>query len=327
MGMSMAGQKGTPPWRTRITCLNALSALLIFLVTAFIIEELFAPPASSQNFSSPASHVVLCMGTIGARASLLPETLASLYNQTWKVDKIIVSLNKAEVESVLKILEAFGPFKKEEVESSRESGQRIVMSGNEGRLALQFLETSWGPGTKLVGAYLITGSKADTLLITVDDDCWYAPNLVETMVTHMPADKGALCGYCEVPLTWKRGTWLRMDLAHYYGQRYYPGHVAECQGWLMGFGGVGYWASTLDDRLLTFLSELPKGCYYHDDVWLSGYLHQSGHKRYFLYGMPLPRHGAYLANLSVHSQENTQIRDQLPCVEHFNYFRAIKGLT
>jgi len=199
------------------------------------------------------------------------------------------------------------------------------MSGSRGRLVLQFLERSWGPGTKLVGAYLITGPQPDTLLITVDDDCWYAPNLVETMVTHMPADKGALSAYCEVPLTWKKGTWVRMDHAHYYGQRYYPGHLAACQGWLMGFGGVGYWASTLDNRLPTFLSELPKGCYYHDDVWLSGYLHQSGLKRYFLYGMPLPRHGAYLVNFSVHSQENTQIRDQLPCVEHFNYFRAIKG--
>ncbi len=53
------------------------------------------------------------------------------------------------------------------------------------------------------------------------------------------------------------------------------------------------------------------------------YLHQRGVKRYFLYGMPLPQHGNHHANLSVHSDTDTQNRDQLPCVEHFHYFRPL----
>ncbi len=62
----------------------------------------------------------------------------------------------------------------------------------------------------------------------------------------------------------------RLDKFHFYGQWFYPGHVAECDGWLMGFGGVAYWASSLDKGLITALKDYPKGCFFHDDVWISG---------------------------------------------------------
>ena len=72
-----------------------------------------------------------------------------------------------------------------------------------------------------------------------------------------------------MPFAYLPGQWLRTDrLLHH--QYLYKGYSAECKGWLMGFGGVAYWASSFDDSLLTYLTGLPEGCFYHDDVWLSG---------------------------------------------------------
>ena len=50
----------------------------------------------------------------------------------------------------------------------------------------------------------------------------------------------------------------------------YKGYVSECRGWSMGYEGVAYWAGSFEDDVLTYLKELPKGCFFHDDVWISG---------------------------------------------------------
>jgi hypothetical protein len=47
-------------------------------------------------------------------------------------------------------------------------------------------------------------------------------------------------------------------------QYFFKGYVTECKGWLMGFGGIAYWASSFQESLLTFLEILPPGCFFHD---------------------------------------------------------------
>ena len=89
----------------------------------------------------------------------------------------------------------------------------------------------------------------------------------------------------------------------------------------LGFGGTAYWASSFNDSLFTYLDKKPKGCFYHDDVWLSGYLQEKGVKCYLLYGMENPFHFERHPNLSISSLGNTAIQHQLPCV---NSFRAFK---
>ena len=103
----------------------------------------------------------------------------------------------------------------------------------------------------------------------VDDDCFYPPSLVGSLIHHLPSDHGAVSGYCEEPLSLLPGTWMRTDGISYH-QRFYQGHSAECRGWLMGFGGVAYWASSFGNDIFDFLKGLPEGCFFHDDVWLSG---------------------------------------------------------
>ncbi len=70
-----------------------------------------------------------------------------------------------------------------------------------------------------------------------------------------------------------------------------------------------------------YQAEVPSGCFYHDDVWLSGYLYQAGVKRYVLFGLLVPNHFERHPNLSISSISDTQVLHQQPCVEHFNSFR------
>ena len=91
---------------------------------------------------------------------------------------------------------------------------------------------------------------------------------------------------------------------HYLYRNMYRGSAVECRGWLMGWGGIAYRASSFNDSLLTFLlvsdrgistserlkacrirwciasisltcmppnhqAEVPSGCFYHDNAWLS----------------------------------------------------------
>ena len=50
------------------------------------------------------------------------------------------------------------------------------------------------------------------MIVTVDDDCGYDPTTVETLVRHMPADRGAVGGLCQEPRgTSGTGEWRRID--------------------------------------------------------------------------------------------------------------------
>ena len=149
------------------------------------------------------------------------------------------------------------------------------------------------------------GNREDTVIITVDDDCLYSMNLVESLVRcawkkdvkvllspsctpdevsyllacpvldlhpllshnrHLPEDGGAIGGFCEEPpppgSTSETG-WRQMH-EHYLYRNMYRGFAVECQGWLMGFGGIAYRASSFNDSLLTFL--------------VSGGVHEAAHK-------------------------------------------------
>ena len=58
----------------------------------------------------------------------------------------------------------------------------------------------------------------------------------------------------------------------------------------MGWTGAAYWASVFDDTLVDYLSTLPETCFFYDDVWISGWLHEKGVKRYMFLVPPQPTH-------------------------------------
>ena len=100
--------------------------------------------------------------------------------------------------------------------------------------------------------------------------CRYQLDLVEELVRHLPADGGAVGGFCEEPPgPGSSGDSWRQTHEDFVYRNMYAGYAVECRGWLMGWGGIAYRASSFNDTLLSFQASIPSGCFFHDDVWLS----------------------------------------------------------
>ena len=88
----------------------------------------------------------------------------------------------------------------------------------------------------------------------------------------------------------------------------------------MGYTGIAYRVRYFGDDIFEYLKKLPSGCFFHDDVWLSGYLYKKGIQRYYYPFVPDPNHFMKHPNMSINSISDTQSRHQLPCVEYFDRF-------
>ena len=99
----------------------------------------------------------------------------------------------------------------------------------------------------------------------MDDDTAYSPDIVESLVTHLPPGKVAVASSCEEP---------RVILRHsdpfthpkYSLYKLRSNALGQCRGWLVGWSGAVYSASAFDDSIVTYLSTLPKECFFYDDV-------------------------------------------------------------
>ena len=190
------------------------------------------------------------------------------------------------------------------------------------RLIIQILSRDWGPGTKLLGAYNLIGPREETVVVTLDDDCLYPQDRVEVLVGHMPEDRRtSLGGVCEECSHWlyPDGVWAEPAFSPLH-QWLYQGRLLDCRGWLAGYVGAAHWLSSFDDTIFQFHDELPPVCFYHDDVWISGFLRSRGVNRSMLYGPNgsirdwESHHLEKLPN-SI-SSRRTQVSHQLPCIAH-----------
>jgi hypothetical protein len=283
------------------------------------------------------SFVLFSVSSICSRATLyLPLTLGYILNQTTKSPSaVVLSITRCtDPRTVLRALSEFGPFAPLQANQSKylprmlevPQGRQLFESG---RLILQFFEhDDFGPGTKLVGAFQLIGPHHDALIITLDDDCLYPSDRAQVLIDHLPSGRrSALGGACEElsPWIYPQGSWAEPAFSPLH-QWLYAGRLLECQGWLLGYIGVAYWAETLDDSLSHFLGSLTKSCFLHDDVWISGYLASRGVKRHMIYmnkKLTDTRHSdpSKLSGPPVVSVSSlkSQISHQLPCIKEFKF--------
>mmetsp|Transcript_71211 Transcript_71211/g.131291 ORF Transcript_71211/g.131291 Transcript_71211/m.131291 type:complete len:326 (+) Transcript_71211:43-1020(+) len=118
----------------------------------------------------------------------------------------------------------------------------------------------YGPATKLLGA-LEVEKNPDTIIIIVDDDTYYHRDTVLAHVSAMvssPIDI-ASCFVCEgVHLDWYgRSQWS------------YTRAEGKCRGFASGYASYAV-RPRYFDKLVWDHSSAPKGCWMHDDVWISG---------------------------------------------------------
>jgi hypothetical protein len=176
-------------------------------------------------------------------------------------------------------------------------------------LTLVFLDTDWGAGTKALGA-LTLEHDPQTILITLDDDTVYYNSTVEWLATHIGPDMalGLACQtwdpfhefFIDYPLD--SSIAMRLSLA-----------PRMCNGWLFGWQAVAYRVRHFGPDIWTFLDTLPRGCFFNDDIWLSGYLARKGIPRVFAPAvLPHPHHRRDKA-LSLSTIDNTREKYGYPC--------------
>jgi len=191
----------------------------------------------------------------------------------------------------------------------------------------------FGPATKLLGnLHQFPYMHPDTCLITVDDDTIYGPHLVRTLVSRAPYDSALGLSCEQVPWILPLVQNLIPDALWWTSissglSWLYPLHdTIQCDGWLHGFQGVLYRKKFFASDVWN-MSGMPKGCFYADDVRLSGYLWSKGIKRYVYPhyfaddGWNAPYvHLEKNASNALSLVPNTMKKRQWPCVQHFNNF-------
>jgi hypothetical protein len=150
-----------------------------------------------------------------------------------------------------------------------------------GILTVQFLDDDWGPSTKLIGALLLE-THPETVIITFDDDMVYNKDTVRWLATHIQADTALSFG-CEMWTSTCKCAFI--DVSTYSVRDFYMTTPRVCDGWLVGWTAVAYHVSSFGPDIWTFQKTLPPaasaGCFYNDDILLSGYLRMQGVRKVY----------------------------------------------
>lgn len=199
-----------------------------------------------------------------------------------------------------------------------------------GAIFLQFLyDYDWGPGTKLLGALLIE-KDPDTVIVTVDDDCHYYPDLIQKLAERVPPDSVLGTGDA-----WQNVALCKEDLMSefYEAQKKflfrlriasvisdYENYGIQLQNsWLMGVAAVAYRVAYFSDDVFELANNLSPQCFINDDVWIAGYLQKRGIKYFVAFIRSIFYHHRHpTASVSVipHSQDY----DILSCAMSFGFF-------
>lgn len=273
-------------------------------------------------------RVVVGISTFGQRVFHMGPTLQNVLSQTRKADRIIVSIPVTyrdastektscpewdDCESDPNLFDESKEgildwFKKQTAASHINQTNRNTYEFP-GQLTILFLDTDWGAGSKALGA-LTLEHDPDTIIITLDDDMIYNGQTLEWLAAHS-APHMALGVGCE---TWDI---FRRDFVGYSPSHSLATFLSPsprvCNGWLSGWSAVAYRVAHFGPDIWGFLETLPRGCFFNDDIWLSGYLARKGIPRVYVPGV-LP-HGPHRRDktLSLSTIEDTREKYGYPC--------------
>ena len=290
----------------------------------YILDEsiLFADQIT-LNIGKPPRTVV-SISTFSQRIFHLDKSLDSLLLQSYQPDRVIISIpmtyrQKERIghldgcsdciidplhhnESLQSILAWFKNY------SSAEPNQTAQNIFEFPRLTLQVLDSDWGPATKALGA-LILEHDPDTVIITFDDDMIYNSETVGWLASHINQGMALSFG-CE-----------KWDSSHVNFRAFHTLSNSNllastprvCKGWLLGWTAVAYRVGHFGKDIWTYLDSLPRGCFYNEDIWLSGYIAKRGVLR--IYAPMVLDHVAHRrdSDLSLSVIENSRERYGLPC--------------
>jgi hypothetical protein len=183
-------------------------------------------------------RVVVSLSTIPSRVPYLHKIIDQLQNQTYHIDKIYLNLPY------------FSNREKCYYPDLKLKNVQVIRCED------------YGPITKLYPV-LEYENHPDTIIITVDDDVAYLPDRIETLVKWCQRYPDAAFGGVGYII----GNWY-----NYMGKIKYSEEATKVS-FLQGYSGCAYRRKFFGNgEDLIDYSGAPKESYYHDDVWISGYL-------------------------------------------------------
>lgn len=185
-------------------------------------------------------RVVVSFSTIPSRISHLHHIFNVIKNQTYPIDKIYINL----------------PYY-----STREQCCYPTIPSDIDLTNVQIIKCNdYGPITKLYPV-LDYENDPNTIIITFDDDVDYLSTTVSTLVKWCQQyPNAAISGSGYIV-----GNWY-----NFFGHISNPKQITSV-GVIEGFAGCAYRRKFFDKNIIDY-SGAPVESYYHDDLWISGYL-------------------------------------------------------
>ena len=238
---------------------------------------------SISSFSQRVFHMRECLDSVFAQSKTPDRVIISIpttfrkaeKTACWFYDENCVHNTVRHNESVDDMLAWFSEYTGSPyVSRDAQNSSRLYEIGV---LTVQFLDHDWGPATKLIGALKLE-TRPDTIIITLDDDVVYHRDTVSYLSTHIQ-DNMTLSFGCEI---WSVSGIEFIPFGGMANIFDYSITPRYCSGWLLGWVGLAYRVSYFEQDIWTFLQTLPIGCFYNDDIWLSGYVTRRGIQKVYV---------------------------------------------
>ena len=254
--------------------------LVIFIVIVFthynILRYLWINTYPTSNFNSnynkiprvnKKGKVIISLTTVPGRINSSKYTIASLLNQTRRVDEIRIYI----------------PLKSSKGEKYIIPKWMISLSKRLKQFNIKRCTKDWGPATKIIPAVLDSKTDGIDSIIYVDDDMIYNKNIIETLISYSNRyPKYAICNQgWSMERWWRKVSEISKCTLHHilkYFPRTNPYHFNFIDV-LQGFSGVIIKPSFFKISSLINQEIYPKETFFVDDVYLSGILNDNNIKR------------------------------------------------
>jgi len=218
----------------------------------FIRETL----AANRTFDN--RRVIASLSTVPDRINNLRPTIRSLLEQTRPPDEIVLAIPQFSIREQR-------PYLVPDY-ISRLARVRILPCGKD-----------WGPATKFIPVVQEerTAGRQNTLIMVVDDDRLYPSNALESyLYYHGQLPDAALCF---------RGAAMPRSMDWRKAKMIYGNELREPQpaAVITGCGSYLIQPRFFDEAFWDY-STAPRGAFYMDDIWISGWLSRRGVERYVI---------------------------------------------
>ena len=209
--------------------------------------------------------VIISFTTVPGRINKSKYTIASILNQTIRVDEICIYIpNKSR-----KNIEYIIPKWMKNLEN------------NLPQFTIKRCNKDWGPATKIIPA-LIEFENTNSILIYIDDDIIYNKNMIETLISYSKLYPNyAICNQGWNVERWNgKSSIIRRTLHH--ATKYFPTldpYNYTFTDVMQGFSGVLVKPRFFDNNKIVKTNQYPQEVFFVDDVYISGHLNNQNIKR------------------------------------------------